>query len=245
MHSNNSSRSYLSDQHLIFVNDNNNKDILKHLESLRTRLGFARFKLRNGWEKNSLGDVECFWKQRQRQLIKEIPIPRFTQQDIIDKRSYIPASNVRYAKSKRPKHRPRSNAQQKTYADQQKTADPQKSSSSANARNHSISSFNASYVPNDLNVEPSKVRNSLDYLSYAIAMTERGHSPTSNSQQRDNDVMSPDWSRTSQLRLSLSIPNQLVEEESKRPPVSPTSATNAAAQAMLMFVTREHDQHDH
>lgn len=39
--------------------------------------------------------------------------------------------------------------------------------------NHSVSSFDASCVPTDLNGEPSVVKNSLDYLSYAIAMTEK------------------------------------------------------------------------
>ncbi|KAL7319522.1 hypothetical protein PS15m_002653 [Mucor circinelloides] len=310
MHSNNSSNhNYLSEHLPVFVNGNN-QDILKHVESLRTRLNFARFKLRNGWEKNSLGDVECFWKQRQRQLIKEIPIPRFTQQDIIDKRSYIPASGARYAKSKKPKHQSRAQLQQKKHQDQQKSANnchdnislasqqkqPQqhptyffhhydkdvwnskKSTTyspeltpppTTSIRNHSISSFDASFVPNDLNGEPSNVQNSLDYLSYAIAMTEREHSPI-NSQRQDSDHIpkeptlleddgeededtdvnlrddvSPDWTRTSQLRLSLSIPNQLiVEKDDKSVPTSPASATNAAAQAMLMFVKREQDKQD-
>ncbi|KAL9540244.1 hypothetical protein MBANPS3_009791 [Mucor bainieri] len=346
MHSNNSSHhNYLSEHLPVFVNDNNN-DILKHVESLRTRLGFARFKLRNGWEKNSLGDVECFWKQRQRQLIKEIPIPRFTQQDIIDKRSYIPASGAKYAKSKKSKYQSRGQSQLKKHQGSHSTArsnchdiisftppqtqpqpqpqqQPQqqqqqqyqyqhqhqhqhqhqqqqqqqqqqqtyffhhydkdvwndkKSATSSpestslpttSVRNHSISSFDASFVPNDLNGEPSNVKNSLDYLSYAIAMTERGHSPTS-SQRLDSDIMpneptlleddgeededtdvtlrddvSPDWTRTSQLRLSLSIPNQMIiEEGNKSTPTSPASATNAAAQAMLMFVKREQDQRD-
>lgn len=239
-------------------------------------------------------------------MIKEIPIPRFTQQDIIDKRSYIPASGARYAKSRRSKYQPRSNVQQKKHEDPQRTTskshdnisfDSQQSSQQSqqtyffhhydkdawsgkksvayspelspptNIRHHSISSFDASFVPNDLNGEPSNVRNSLDYLSYAIAMTERGHSPTS-CQRQDSDHMpkeptlleddgdededtdinlrddvSPDWTRTSQLRLSLSIPNQLVDE-SKSSPASPASATNAAAQAMLMFVKREQDQRE-
>jgi hypothetical protein len=240
-------------------------------------------------------------------LIKEIPIPRFTQQDIIDKRSYIPASGARYAKSRRSKYQSRSNVQQKEHEDQQKTIrsrshdnisfESQQSSQQSqqtyffhhydkdvwsrkksvayspelspqtNIRNHSISSFDASFVPNDLNGEPSNVKNSLDYLSYAIAMTERGHSPTS-CQRQDSDLIpkeptlleddgdededtdinlrddvSPDWTRTSQLRLSLSIPNQLVDE-SKSSPASPASATNAAAQAMLMFVKREQEQRE-
>ncbi|KAK4516172.1 uncharacterized protein ATC70_011139 [Mucor velutinosus] len=313
MHSNNSSNHNYLSEHLPVLVNGNNKDILKHLESLRTRLGFARFKLRNGWEKNSLGDVECFWKQRQRQLIKEIPIPRFTQQDIIDKRSYIPASGARYTKSKKLKYESRAQSQQKKHQDQHATArsscqdtiffasqqqqlkeqqqqtyffhhydkdawndkksipyPPEPASlPTTNIRNHSISSFDASFVPDNLNGEPSNVKNSLDYLSYAIAMTEGGHSPTA-SHRQDSDLMpkeptlleddgeededtdinlrddvSPDWTRTSQLRLSLSIPNQMImEENDKRTPRTPVSATNAAAQAMLMFVKREQNQQD-
>ncbi|KAI8079878.1 uncharacterized protein BX664DRAFT_249982, partial [Halteromyces radiatus] len=59
----------------------------QHLESLKTRLGFAKFKLRNGWEKNTLLDVESFWKERQRQMIDALPTPRFTQRDILDNRT--------------------------------------------------------------------------------------------------------------------------------------------------------------
>ncbi|ORZ14698.1 hypothetical protein BCR42DRAFT_417491 [Absidia repens] len=65
-------------------------DITKHLDSLKTRLGFARFKLRNGWEKNTLLDVESFWKERQRQMVDSLPIPRFTQRDILDNRTLHP-----------------------------------------------------------------------------------------------------------------------------------------------------------
>ncbi|KAF1798973.1 hypothetical protein FB192DRAFT_1332609 [Mucor lusitanicus] len=252
MHYNNSSNHHYLSEHLpVFVNGSN-KDILKHVESLRTRLGFARFKLRNGWEKNSLGDVECFWKQRQRRLIKEIPIPRFTQQDIIDKRSYIPASGARYAKSKKSKYQSRGQPQYKKHVWNDKRSSVYSPESSplpaTNIRNHSISSFDASFVPNDLNGEPSNVENSLDYLSYAIAMTERGHSPTTSQRQdkedEDTDInlgddVSPDWTRTSQLRLSLSVPNQMmVEEGDKSTPTSPATATYIAAQAMLMFVKR-------
>ncbi|GAN05942.1 hypothetical protein MAM1_0106d05418 [Mucor ambiguus] len=317
MHSNNSSNHNYLSEHLPVFDNGNNKDILKHVESLRTRLGFARFKLRNGWEKNSLGDVECFWKQRQRQLIKEIPIPRFTQQDIIDKRSYIPASGARYAKSKKTKFQSRGQSQQKKHQGQHPTARSNCHGTTSFAlqqqqqqqhqqqqqqqqqqqtyffhhydkdvwndkrsiayspestpciRNHSISSFDVSFVPNDLNGEPSNVKNSLDYLSYAIAMTERGHSPTSSLRQ-DSDIMpneptlleddgeededtdvnlrddvSPDWTRTSQLRLSLSIPNQvIIKEGDNSATASPASATSAAAQAMLMFVKREQEQRD-
>ncbi|KAG2210933.1 hypothetical protein INT47_000090, partial [Mucor saturninus] len=227
-------------------------DVLKHVESLRTRLGFAKFKLSNGWEKNSLGDVECFWKQKQRDSFQGLPTPRFTQQDIIDKRSYIQASGAKYAKTRRYRllNRSLSNPSQKQdmlnficssksikkarrkshppstqhYEDEDDDVDDDNSSSSSitsspkqqqppqqyyfhhynkevwnnkqpiKPTNHSVSSFDASCVPTDLNGEPSVVKNSLDYLSYAIAMTEK------------NDA----WKSTS-------------------------SPTNLAAETMLMF----------
>ncbi|KAG2238012.1 hypothetical protein INT48_002575 [Thamnidium elegans] len=238
-------------------------DVLKNVESLRTRLGFARFKLNNGWENNTLGDVECFWKQKQRQSIRDIPTPRFTQQDIIDKRSYIQASGAKYAKARRYRllNRSLSNPSSKQdllnfvspksikkvrrkshpppsqqYLSNDEDEDDDESSNSSTISsptqqtqsqplpqeqqyyfhhydkeawdsnkdsekpigNHSVSSFDASCVPTDLNGEPTVVKNSLDYLSYAIAMTEK-----------DND----DWKR-------------------------PSSPTNLAAQAMLMFLNR-------
>lgn len=285
-----------------------------------------------------MGDVECFWKKRQRQLIKEIPIPRFTQQDIIDKRSYIPASGARQAKARRSKlfkrslsisaqiqpkltrstdNQPQQNSKkvrrkshppsQEHYTEEDGNDSSGSSSScefllphqlssqqhqnqtyffhhyekqdwatkanstlspTLNNRNHSVSSFDASCVPSDLNGEPSVVKNSLDFLSYAIAMTEKKqenqqepshhyHHQRQNSdylmeaptlledddeEDEDTDLnlrddVSPDWTRTSQLRLSLSIPNQLVEDDSNT--LSSVSATNAAARAMMMFVNRE------
>ncbi|ORX46559.1 hypothetical protein DM01DRAFT_1339555 [Hesseltinella vesiculosa] len=74
----------------ITQNRNATIDMDKHIESLKTRLGFARFKLRNGWENNTLIDVECFWKEKQRQMIDALPTPRFTQRDILDNRTLHP-----------------------------------------------------------------------------------------------------------------------------------------------------------
>ncbi|SAL95956.1 hypothetical protein [Absidia glauca] len=69
--------------------------VVQHLESLKTRLGFARFKLRNGWENNTLLDVESLWKERQRQMIDALPTPRFTQRDILDNRTLHPHYHYR------------------------------------------------------------------------------------------------------------------------------------------------------
>ncbi|KAI7862640.1 hypothetical protein BDF14DRAFT_1705444, partial [Spinellus fusiger] len=56
------------------------------LDILKTRLDFARFKLTNGWEKSTLLDIECLWKQRQKRMADALPTPRMTQRNIIDKR---------------------------------------------------------------------------------------------------------------------------------------------------------------
>lgn len=195
--------------------------------------------------------MECFWKQKQRDSFQYLPTPRFTQQDIIDKRSYIQASGAKYAKARRYRllNRSISNPSQKqdmlnficssksikkarrkshppscqqyeeeedddnssnssvTSLPKQQPPPPQQyyfhhynkevwnNKKSIKPTNHSVSSFDASCVPADLNGEPSVVKNSLDYLSYAIAMTEK------------NDA----WK-------------------------SASSPTNLAAETMLMFV---------
>ncbi|KAI9485753.1 MAG: hypothetical protein EXX96DRAFT_546361 [Benjaminiella poitrasii] len=321
--SSNNKLDYLSDCHnQIFVN-NVNEDALKYLESLRTRLNFARFKLNNGWENNSLGDVECFWKQKQKQSIEDLPTPRFTQQDIIDKRSYIPTINAKHVKARRSKmlnrslshthveepktdllnfvcnsvnkksskrgrrkshppsqpynYRQRHNSLQLStilcpvdqqqhqnqsqihqYNDNKKLHLP--TVTITDNKNHLRSFFDAAYVSSAMNGEPAVVKNSLDYLSYAIAMTEKEE--TSNLRQNsngslleepalledveeddeDNDVhlndMSPEWTKTSQLRLSLSIPNPTSDNHTRNQ-LDTLEETNAAAHAMLMFIDKE------
>ncbi|OAC98918.1 hypothetical protein MUCCIDRAFT_157347, partial [Mucor lusitanicus CBS 277.49] len=76
-------------------------DVSQHLRSLRARLGFARFKLNQGWEKSTIFDVEQLWRQKQRKNINDLPRPRFTQREIIDKRMYIPSPGARQARAKR------------------------------------------------------------------------------------------------------------------------------------------------
>ncbi|ORZ10804.1 hypothetical protein BCR42DRAFT_357603 [Absidia repens] len=77
-------------ENLLFIERQQDTDITKHLESLKTRLGFARFKLCNGWENNTLMDIESFWKERQRQLVDELPVPKLSQRDILDNRTLHP-----------------------------------------------------------------------------------------------------------------------------------------------------------
>ena len=265
---------------------------------------FAKFKLNNGWENNTLGDVECFWKQKQKQSMRNIPIPRFTQQDIIDKRSYIQASGAKHAKARRyrllnrslsnpsskrdslscslptlfpssssitshqaKKIRRKSHPSSQQYISNDEDIGDTSNSSEASSPPsqeqpldhnqtyyfhhcdnpsktmesvpsptpiHSVSSFDASCVPTDLNGEPSVVRNSLDFLSYAIAMTEKNHKIETTTQ--DEEDTGQEWTRTSQLRLSLSIPSSQTEADESAPS---SPSMNVAAQAMLMFVNRE------
>ncbi|CAO3698515.1 unnamed protein product [Rhizopus stolonifer] len=187
------------------TDSSNNQDLNKHIESLRTRLGFAKFKLHNGWESNTLCDVECLWKQKQKKLIRDIPVPRFTQQNIIDKRTYIQSCH----KFKRSKLLTRSLSS--PVGEEEKKI--------IRRQSHPIS-----HHPPALIDSPPKepIKNSLDFLSYAIAMTEK-----------EEKEKQDDWKRTSQLRLSLSIPNLLVEDKS--PEISPSSVT-AAAHAMMLFM---------
>ncbi|KAI9255098.1 hypothetical protein BDA99DRAFT_562373 [Phascolomyces articulosus] len=76
-------------------------DVSQHLISLKTRLDFACFKLHHGWENSTLIDVESMWKKKQRQMYSEIPTPRVTQQDILDKRSQVPSARTNKAKRAR------------------------------------------------------------------------------------------------------------------------------------------------
>ncbi|KAI7903786.1 uncharacterized protein BX663DRAFT_542136 [Cokeromyces recurvatus] len=286
--SSNNKLDYLSDYHnQIFVN-NCNEDALKYLESLKTRLNFARFKLNYGWENNSLGDVECFWKQKQKQIIKDLPKPRFTQQDIIDKRPYIPTLNAKHVKSRRSTKtlnrslshsiEPKTDLlnfvcnsvnYKRSKRGRRKSHPPSQSQNNYRERHNSLqlstilcpidqqpqqqedwmlndkksaivdtnlrSSFDAAYVPSAINGEPSVVKNSLDYLSYAIAMTEGKKEEDSTSLEEPSLLDEDDWTRTSQLRLSLSIPNQSTDVRNE----SDSIETNAAAQVMLMFINKD------
>ncbi|ORZ01238.1 hypothetical protein BCR43DRAFT_486605 [Syncephalastrum racemosum] len=60
------------------------EDLSRHIRTLKARLGLASFKLQNGWEKNTLIDIELLWKREQRRSLETIPTPRFTQQDILE-----------------------------------------------------------------------------------------------------------------------------------------------------------------
>lgn len=223
---------------------------------MRTRLSFAQFKLNNGWENSSIFDVEGFWKKKQIKSINKIPTPRFTQQDIIDKRLHHVKKRSKSLSSTCVAKKLKQKTDQQTfyfYHHYDKSNDNIiKPETSPAMKNHSRSSFDDSHLTSVAeNSEPTVVKNTLDYLSYAIAITEKNDNLKQNSEQslpllsdgddeEDDDtelnlrtITSPDWTRTSQLRLSLSIPGSNENDQSVLP-----EDISSAAQAMLMFVNR-------
>lgn len=191
--------------------------------------------MNQGWETSTLLDVEQLWKQKQQKLIKEIPKPRFTQRDIIDKRVYIPSPGARHAKAKKSKlvrtysnpptnessrSRPKSTLHFHHYNHAQKQQELTDSSSS-DCENMNGYRINAPPPP------PTTVRNSLDYLSYAIAMTE--NDPVISSQPL------PDISRIEpNLIDELDVNSTATTNNAKNSPLS--SPVTSAAKAIMMFV---------
>ncbi|KAI8384652.1 uncharacterized protein BYT42DRAFT_612337 [Radiomyces spectabilis] len=275
-----------------YMSMNPSDEISKHVECLKTRLNFARFKVRNGWEKNTLFDVESLWKQRRRQLINDIPTPRFTQQDIIDKRAYFPstgartAKHIKKAKLTRSLSSPASASNEEFSMDtlamacatigyksrnatlRRKSHPPSRSKTIAvdtvtHFPNHSLpqnlstrqtvpyerklwhhsaggkstfdhdhSSFDAANVPFTTDEEP-QVKNSLDFLSYAIAMREeRDDHNITQSQPLPEPCSSQEIDIDDQGRMTLSS-GDTESEDTMSPPSSPATA---AAQAIMMFV---------
>lgn len=182
-----------------------------------------------GWETSTLLDVEQLWKQKQQKLINELPTPRFTQRDIIDKRVYIPSPGARYAKAKKTKlvrtySNPINENSSKTkptlyfhhYNHQQKHTELIESSSSSDGEQNT-SRYISSTPP---------VRNSLEYLSYAIAMTE--NDPVISSQPL------PDISEIEpNLIDELDVGSSTAKNLKASPPPSPVTL---AAKAIMMFV---------
>lgn len=174
--------------------------------------------MKQGWETSTLLDVEQLWKQKQQKSIQELPKPRFTQRDIIDKRVYIPSPGARYARAKKAKlvrtfSTPSSSQQQHQeekgfhsfrrhqsdyvegessnrintrksplyfhhynhhshLSQQQRQYDmdcSQSTCSSSDGEQHTNSRYDQQQ---SYSVPTPPMRNSLDFLSYAIAMTE-------------------------------------------------------------------------
>lgn len=216
--------------------------------------------MREGWESSTLLDVEQLWKQKQQQSIKKIPKPRFTQRDIIDKRSYIPSPGARHAKAKKAKL-------VKTYSDPLMDSSSRSSTLHFHHYNHgkkrqpkkhnsgilSLVDGNSSSTPpspsysscsegeheqrheerkNDgssssqqkeyIDLKEPPVRNSLDYLSYAIAMTER--------EEGSSSQPLPDICEIEPNLLDKD------EEEVEKLISPPSSPITSAAKAIMMFV---------
>ncbi|CAO3655147.1 unnamed protein product [Mucor hiemalis] len=228
---------------------NSTFDVTKHIISLQARLGFARFKMRQGWESSTLLDVEQLWKQKQQQSIRKLPKPRFTQRDIIDKRSYIPSPGARHAKAKKAKlvrtySNPLMDSSRSTLhfhhynhgkkrqqkkddsliIDDTSSSPPSPSYSSYSDGDHEqhVVTRNNNRQQNEyIDLKEPPVRNSLDYLSYAIAMTEREEGSSS---QPLPDICEIE-------------PNLLEEEEEVEKLISPPSSpVTSAAKAIMMFV---------
>ncbi|KAI9310262.1 hypothetical protein BX666DRAFT_2033262 [Dichotomocladium elegans] len=161
-------------------------DITRHLACLKTRLNFACFKLNNGWETNTLIDVELMWKKRQRKLYNEIPTPRFTQQDILDKRGQFSSAKLKKARLYRTYSAPQTPSQYR-----KRKLERQRVDRSPSYDYHPTTTITAteataplppstqdsflSYSPPPSSLDANQaphLKNSLDYLSYAIEMTE-------------------------------------------------------------------------
>ncbi|KAI8883655.1 hypothetical protein K501DRAFT_219059 [Backusella circina FSU 941] len=264
------------------------KDSLKHIETLRARLGFARFKLNHGWESSTLLDVEQLWKQKQQKLVSVLPKPRFTQRDIIDKKVFIPSPSAKYQKSKRqkllrtysqpslniPKRRssktniestPKSPQTDSLPPIQQDLIQHQKPPSHRHHNeekdalyfhhyrrtpspawedpaidNHS--SFSSSSSEGGA-IPVSSVRNSLDFLSYAIAITENNN----NHPECDYNEEEPIYSSQPLPDVSNLSPNLNDEElsapgNSEEPPSPPSSPATSAAKAIMAFVNSQSDR---
>jgi hypothetical protein len=198
-------------------------------------------------------DVEQLWKQKQQKLVSVLPKPRFTQRDIIDKKVFIPSPSAKYQKTKRQKLL-------RTYSQpslkipirrlsKTNTEAPQKSPKSCTRRdfiqyqkpkeeyrrtpspvweamdNLSSSSSEGGDMP---------VRNSLDFLSYAIAITENNHTsdiPHPHEEETYSSKPLPDVSHLS--------PNL---DDAPGEPSPPSSPVTSAAKAIMAFVNSQSDR---
>ncbi|KAF7732769.1 hypothetical protein EC973_000041 [Apophysomyces ossiformis] len=259
-------------------------DVSKHISSLKARLGFAQFKMKNGWERNTLTDVEYMWRQRQQRLVNEIPTPRFTQQDIIDRR-YCNSTRAKRARLTRSLSNP-------TRFWPSVTDDPvptlkyrQKSpSKSTNGQQQTYYFHHYHQYARDLwekkpdvmihpvkrsrsitdeeekeQQSPNIMRNSLDYLSYAIAMTENQDNEASSqplpdisriepnlldNDEEDNELKGGEaMSYTYTQDNTIGSPSNLhLSASSSAEPSPPSSPVTAAAQAIMMFVNSHNSQ---
>ncbi|KAI8071152.1 uncharacterized protein B0P05DRAFT_639115 [Gilbertella persicaria] len=196
-------------------------DVSQLLVSLQARLGFAQFKMKQGWETSTLLDVEQLWKQKQQKLISELPKPRFTQRDIIDKKIFMPSPGAKHQAKKARLVRTYSfpTEKKKPIRQQQQPPPPQSPDTS------SLSSLieeeeEVFHCPSP----PLRLRNSLDYLSYAIAMTEQQQPSSSSQPLPDVSEVEPHLTEEE---------DYTIVEQANSPPSSPVTS---AAKAIMMFV---------
>ncbi|KAI9480916.1 MAG: hypothetical protein EXX96DRAFT_502222 [Benjaminiella poitrasii] len=147
------------------------QDITKCLSSLRTRLGFAQFKMNQGWEKSTLPDVEQLWKQKQQKIIEELPKPRFTQRDIIDKRASSSTGINKYYSNKAKKAKLLRTFSTPTASSPQISYNKKERKKPLSFHYYHPSSPPSQQPPSKCPETPAL--NSLDSLSYAITLTEK------------------------------------------------------------------------
>lgn len=165
--------------------------------------------MNQGWENSTIFDVEQLWRQKQQNMMNNLPRPRFTQQDIIDKRVYVPKSK----KSKLCR----------TYSSPSQF--PVEHDSICKKRKH-----NNSPKKHQKLGSPPKLQNSLDCLSYAIAMTEEANLISS---QPLPDITHIEPNIENEDLTTMSIPN--------RSP-SPSSPITSAAKTIMMLVNNPNSQ---
>ncbi|KAI8368060.1 hypothetical protein BD560DRAFT_399205 [Blakeslea trispora] len=224
-------------------------DVNQLLTSLRARLGFAQFKMNQGWESSTLLDVEQLWRQKQQKFISDLPKPRFTQQDIIDKKVVVPSSGTKH-QTKKAKlmrtysfpaekrkimrhHYPLSHSQPiHPLPMPHAPAPPTLSSTLPPATVPPVSPDTSSSLSSTMEEDhfrcpspPIRLRNSLDYLSYAIAMTE---------QQQPSSQPLPDVSEVEPHLTEEDEDYTILEQETEISP--PSSPVTSAAKAIMMFV---------
>jgi hypothetical protein len=232
--------------------------------------------MNQGWEKSTLLDVEHLWKQKQQKCIKELPKPRFTQRDVIDKRIYIPSPGARQAKAKKarlvrtysnPSKWPSESKETMTmnsnikkhknplyfYHYNQATASQHSKDNSEDDmtdnehhQHRSPSTVTLSSCIEDEDEDEDEgdydkvteslghphVRNSLDFLSYAIAMTEKAEGTNISSQPLpDISEMEPN------LMEDASVEHLDIADKAQDSP--PSSPVTSAAKAIMMFVNNQ------
>lgn len=163
--------------------------------------------MNQGWENSTIFDVEQLWRQKQQKMINNLPRPRFTQQDIIDKRVYVKKQKLFRTHSSPFQLQPFSEDDEPICKKKKPYARKQKPS------------------------PPPKLRNSLDYLSYAIAMTEEAEN-ISSQPLPDISEIEPNINQDLEDLSITSIPRSS----------SPSSPMTSAAKTIMMFVNNSNQQ---